>query len=361
MTSSEPATSVQVRSVPAPDAPAPAPAAPATGSQPTDPDPAPGVVDPATVDPTVPWGMQVAVRYDKVHPPRRVDVAEAVGRAVVALLASPQAAPGGPWHAAVSYWRDRRIRKLVRRARGRRWEEVQRLAGVTVVQDGPHGWGQAAARAIVPGPVRPLPPEIARTQVEGTHFPHGQELPPAPAAVRAVVERVVVEQALAQERADAVGRLHGPGTQPPGAPGVRPRGDARGSSYSPPTMPPPDRPRGVARGDADSQEDIVSRYITLGAESASTDALVTIEVTPLHEMTSGKLCAQVAHAAQLAWQSPDLPDRLRRGWARDGYRLRVTFPDRASWEAASGRRPVSVVDAGFTELDGPTETTRALW
>jgi len=53
----------------------------------------------------------------------------------------------------------------------------------------------------------------------------------------------------------------------------------------------------VARGDADSQEDIVSRYITLGAESASTDALVTVEVTPLHEMTSGKLCAQVAHAA----------------------------------------------------------------
>lgn len=360
MTSSEPATSVQVRSVPAPGAPAAhaptAPAAPAPGSQPTDPDPAPGVVDPATVDPTVPWGMQIAVRYDKVHPPRRVDVAEAVGRAVVALLASPQAAPGGPWHAAVSYWRDRRIRKLVRRARGRRWEEVQRLAGVTVAQDGPRGWGQAAARAIVPGPVRPLPPEIAKTQVEGTHFPHGQELPPAPAAVRAVVE-----QAVAQERADAVGRLHGPGTQPPGAPGVRPRGDARGSSCSPPTAPPPDRPRGDARGDDDSQEDVIARYITLGAESASTDALVTVEVTPLHEMTSGKLCAQVAHAAQLAWQSPDLPDRVRRAWARDGYRLRVTFPDRASWEAASGRRPVSVVDAGFTELDGPTETTRALW
>lgn len=340
MTSSEPDTSVQVRSVPAPDAPAPAPAAPATGSQPTDPDPAPGVVDPATVDPTVPWGMQIAVRYDKVHPPRRVDVAEAVGRAVVALLASPQAAPGGPWHAAVSYWRDRRIRKLVRRARGRRWEEVQRLAGVTVAQDGPRGWGQAAARAIVPGPVRPLPPEIAKTQVEGTHFPHGQELPPAPAAVKAVVE-----QAVAQERADAVGRLHGPGTQPPGAPGGRPRGDARS----------------VARGVADSQEDVIAHYITLGAESASTDALVTVEVTPLHKMTSGKLCAQVAHAAQLAWQSPDLPDRLRQAWARDGYRLRVTFPDRASWEAASGRRPVSVVDAGFTELDGPTETTRALW
>lgn len=129
------------------------------------------------------------------------------------------------------------------------------------------------------------------------------------------------------------------------------------TTYGAPTRP----PRGDARGDDDSQEDVIARYITLGAESASTDALVTVEVTPLHEMTSGKLCAQVAHAAQLAWQSPDLPDRVRRAWAHDGYRLRVTFPDRASWEATSGRRPVSVVDAGFTELDGPTETTRALW
>jgi len=45
-------------------------------------------------DHTVPWGMQIAVRYDKVHPPRRIDVAEAAARAVVSLLASPAAAPG---------------------------------------------------------------------------------------------------------------------------------------------------------------------------------------------------------------------------------------------------------------------------
>ena len=46
-------------------------------------------------DHAVPWGMQIAVRYDKVHPPRRIDVAEAAARAVVSLLASPAAAPGG--------------------------------------------------------------------------------------------------------------------------------------------------------------------------------------------------------------------------------------------------------------------------
>ncbi|WP_136193603.1 peptidyl-tRNA hydrolase [Actinomyces procaprae] len=239
--------------------------------------------------------MQIAVHYDKVRPPRRIDVAEATARAVVSLLAAAEAAPGGPWHEAVEYWRDGRIRKLVRRARGRRWEEVQELPGVTVAQAGPAGWAVAEARAIVPGPVRPLPPALAKTQVEGTHFPHGEELPPPPAAITAAVARD------------------------------------------------PDAARGIA----------------LTAESASPQALVTVEVTPLEEMTSGKLCAQVAHAAQLAWESPQLPAELREQWAAQGYRVRVVFPTAAAWREQL--RPVSVVDAGFTELDGPTETTRAYW
>ena len=239
--------------------------------------------------------MQIAVRYDKVRPPRRIDVAEAAARAVVALLAAPASAPGGVWSPAVEYWRDGRIRKLVRRARGRRWEEVQDIDGVTVTQDGPSGWGQAAARAFVPGPVRPLPGALAKTQVEGTHFPTGDELPPPPAAITARAER---DPAAAAE-------------------------------------------------------------IALGSASASAGALVTIEVTPLHEMTSGKLAAQCGHAAQLAWQSPAMPGAVRSAWAAQDYRIRVVFPTPDAWRDAS--RPVSVVDAGFTELDGRKETTRALW
>ncbi|WP_103063440.1 peptidyl-tRNA hydrolase [Actinomyces qiguomingii] len=239
--------------------------------------------------------MQIAVHYDKVHPPRRIDVAEAAARAVVALLAAPEAAPGGDWHDAVEYWTDGRIRKLVRRARGRRWEEIQELPGVTVAQDGPDGWGVAEARAIVPGPVRPLPLALAKTQVEGTHFPHGDELPPPPAAITAAIAR------------------------DPGASGG----------------------------------------ITLSAESVSRQALVTVEVTPMEEMTSGKLCAQVAHAAQLAWLSPLMPTELRKQWVEQDFRVRVVFPPESSWRQRP--RPVSVVDAGFTELDGPAETTRAYW
>lgn len=159
----------------APGSPGPAPVSPLTAL-------ADGPVDPAA-----PWGMQIAVHYDKVHPARRVDVAEAAARAVVALLAGPEAATGGPWHEAVAHWRDGRIRKLVRRARGRRWEEVGALPGVTITQDGPTGWAPAQARALVPGPVRPLPPALAKTQVEGTHFPHGDRLPPPPEIGRAHV------------------------------------------------------------------------------------------------------------------------------------------------------------------------------
>ena len=246
-------------------------------------------------DHVVTWGMQIAVRYDKVHPPRRIDVAEAAARAVVALLAAPASAPGGPWNRAVDYWRDGRIRKLVRRARGKRWEEIQDIDGVTITQDGPSGWGRAAARAFVPGPVRPLPGALAKTQVEGTHFPAGDELPPPPAAITA---RVAKDPAAADE-------------------------------------------------------------IELGSASASAGALVTIEVTPLHEMTSGKLAAQCGHAAQLAWESSAMPSSLRRAWADDGYRVRVVVPSREQWESTT--RPVRITDAGFTELDGPTGTTRAYW
>ena len=54
-----------------------------------------------------------------------------------------------------------------------------------------------------------------------------------------------------------------------------------------------------------------------------------------------------------------MPPTLRQAWADDGYRVRVVVPSREQWETTT--RPVSVTDAGFTELDGPTETTRASW
>ena len=217
-------------------------------------------------DHEIPWAMQLVVHRDRARPAREVDVAEAAARAVVALLADERSAPGGPWHGAVCYWRDARIRKLVRRADGKRWEDIQDLPGVTVSQPGIGEHGAARVRAFVPAPVRPLPKALHKLQVSGTNFPDD------------------------------------------------------------------------------------------GA-SATAGALVTIEVRPGLEISSGKLAAQCAHAAQLAWEA--MPEDVRRRWREDEFRVRVEFPSRTQWDAVS--RPVRVVDAGLTELAGPTETTRASW
>lgn len=211
-------------------------------------------------DHEVPWAMQVAVRADRTNPASEVDTAEAAARAVVALLDDPRSRGAGEWASAVEHWRDGRIRKLVRRARGVRWTEAQGLPGITVEQ------GDAAARAFVPGPVRPLPPELAKMQVEGTNLPDDHQ-------------------------------------------------------------------------------------------STSDTALVRIGVSPLIEMTTGKLCAQCGHAAQLAHEAMD--DAERAAWRADGFRVRVVRPDVEAWRADAGR--VQVIDAGYTELHGPTETTRAWW
>ncbi len=96
--------------------------------------------------------------------------------AVVGLLTDPRAAdPEGEWHAWVRGWEDARIRKVVRRARGVRWPEVQKLPGVTVEH------GAAEVRAFVPGLVSEVPPELAKLQVAGLELEdEGPQPPPDP-------------------------------------------------------------------------------------------------------------------------------------------------------------------------------------
>lgn len=209
-------------------------------------------------DDRVPWAMQLAIRYDKADPAGHIETCEAAARAVVGLFAAPEAT--GEWAERLQYWRDGRIRKLVRRARGVRWAEVQALPGVTIEQ------GKAAVRAFVPGPVRPLPPALAKLQVSGTELPND-----------------------------------GPST--------------------------------------------------------STAVRVLIGISPHVELSTGKAAAQCGHAAQLAWEA--MTPVEREWWAADAHRVRVGVVEPALWRSDPGR--IQVVDAGFTELEGPTETTRAWW
>lgn len=239
--------------------------APAEAAAQVDPD-VDGLVAPADADPDTPWAMQVALRYDKAALPTEDAVCEVTARAVVTFLTDPRTTDG-VWCEPTTHWVDGRIRKLVRRARGVRWENVQHVPGVTVVD------GAAAARVLVPQPARPLRKEVDDLQVSGTTFPAGP---------------------------------------------------------------------GRARG----------------------DEVVTVGISPLIEMTSGKVAAQCGHAAQMALvglaasTDPADADVLAR-WAADEYRVRVVRPTRDEW--AGLRTPVQIIDAGFTELDGPTETTRAWW
>jgi peptidyl-tRNA hydrolase len=125
--------------------------------------------------------MQLVLRVEKGAPPSHLAVCEAAAMAVVTLLTDPRSAPGGEWHDAVAHWESRRIRKVVRRARGSRWEALAALPGVLVDHEG------APARAFVPGPVTQVPPEIARLQVGGTDLAREDEPKPPPAPPYALI------------------------------------------------------------------------------------------------------------------------------------------------------------------------------
>ncbi|MGO2861121.1 MAG: peptidyl-tRNA hydrolase [Brevibacterium sp.] len=90
---------------------------------------------------------------------------------------------------------------------------------------------------------------------------------------------------------------------------------------------------------------------------APAEAVVTIELSPKLTLTTGKAAAQCGHAAQLAFEQ--MPADVRERWRESGFSLRVTTATKDAW--AANEQQVSVVDAGFTEVDGPTETVRARW
>ncbi|PRX04094.1 UNVERIFIED_ORG: peptidyl-tRNA hydrolase [Actinomadura viridilutea] len=119
--------------------------------------------------------MQLVARAEKTAPPAHGAVCAAAATAVATLLTDPRAAdPEGEWHPSVRRWESGRIRKVMRRARGARWADAQRPPGVTVDVCG------AQVRALVPGPVDEVPPEIAKLQVSGLDLPDEDEPKPPP-------------------------------------------------------------------------------------------------------------------------------------------------------------------------------------
>lgn len=127
-------------------------------------------------DPAEVLAMPIVVRIEKRDPPGRRATLEAAARAAVLLCLDERSDTDGPWGPAVRAWCDARIRKISRRARGAHWEAAQEVDGITVEQ------GDAAARAIVPGPVGAVDRRIDRLQIGGTDL-DGPLDPAAGAAV----------------------------------------------------------------------------------------------------------------------------------------------------------------------------------
>lgn len=113
--------------------------------------------------------MPVVLRWER-PPAARTPVLEAAAAAALAVCLDPPP----EWVDPLQRWIASRIRKIVRRARGVRWDAVQELPGITVAV------GDAQVRALVPGPVGDVPTIVSRLQIAGTDLELDDPGPPPP-------------------------------------------------------------------------------------------------------------------------------------------------------------------------------------
>lgn len=127
-------------------------------------------------DPSTVRAMPLVMEFPHDPVPDRRAVLEAAATACVALCLDPRAgqdpatSSDSVFADALDRWYGARIRKIARRARNRRWRDVQDLPGVTATvvaqrPDRPHA--TASVRAFLPCPVSQTPALLNKLQIEG--------------------------------------------------------------------------------------------------------------------------------------------------------------------------------------------------
>lgn len=104
-----------------------------------------------------PWALQCVV--EETSDFNEQELSQALAVAVLNFL---DAAKDNPeWSAAVTRWKQGRIRKILRRARNARWTKLEDEQGVTTVTNG------ISIRVFVPSAMDAIPANIKKCQVSG--------------------------------------------------------------------------------------------------------------------------------------------------------------------------------------------------
>jgi peptidyl-tRNA hydrolase len=90
--------------------------------------------------------------------------------------------------------------------------------------------------------------------------------------------------------------------------------------------------------------------------AAVTPGVVQVALAPI-ELTTGKMCAQAAHGAQLAVEA--FSDEARIAFTAAGHPITISAPNADEFAALIDLWPVVIRDAGFTETGGVVTTTAA--
>jgi len=118
-----------------------------------------------------PWSLSLVARVGKNPTPGHTDTLIAAARAVVLLLSDPRVTdPEGELHDAVQAWRDRRIRKICRRARGVKWDKTADLPHAEATH------ADAAVRVFAPHPRDEVPDLLKPLQVGGLDLADPEDL-----------------------------------------------------------------------------------------------------------------------------------------------------------------------------------------